>query len=257
MTVPRATVEDLVPLIRHALFFDVDGTLLEFQDRPEQVLSNAGLNGILEVLLVRTRGAVALVSGRGLADLDRIFSPLVLTAVGLHGAVVRGATGVVERLPIENGRLGQLKCAMSSWIRSKPGLLLEDKGASVAVHFRQVPELADEVRSRMQAWHAEFGDGFELQPGKMVLEARPAGVGKGGGIRDLMAAPPFHGRIPVFFGDDDTDEDAFLAVRDLRGCSIKVGSGPTCAIRSIPDPAAVRSLLRNVVASVASFPSLP
>ncbi len=249
MNLPLATKEDLLPLHCHAFFFDVDGTLLEFQDRPERVASNRELNRILEALLTGTKGAVALVSGRGLEDLDRIFAPLALPSACLHGAVIRYATGVVHRMPVERWRLEKLRTALESWIGDKPGLLLEDKGSSVAVHFRLAPERAEDVRLKMQAWHAEFGEGFQLQPGKEVLEARPAEARKGLSIRELLEHPPFRGRVPVFFGDDDTDEDAFLAVQALGGCSIKIGSGPTSAKCVLPDPAALRTLLRNVLVS--------
>lgn len=252
MNLPLATKEDLLPLHRHALFFDVDGTLLEFQDRPERVASNRELNRILEALLTGTKGAVALVSGRGLDDLDRIFAPLALPSACLHGAVIRHATGVVHRMPVETWRLEKLRLALGSWVSGKTGLLLEDKGASVAVHFRLAPERAEDVRLKMQAWHAEFGEGFQLQPGKEVLEARPAEARKGLGVRELLEHPPFRDRVPVFFGDDDTDEDAFLAVQALGGCSIKIGSGPTSAICGLPDPAALRTLLRNVLVSAES-----
>ncbi len=236
------------PLASQALFFDVDGTLVDLQERPDLVQVDEDLRTLLDRLWGATGGSVALVSGRALADLDRLFAPSLFPAAGQHGAEVRLASGMVRQADPEPGFMEALLADLRPWARQHPGLLLEEKGASLAVHFRLAPALEEEVKARLNEWIRCKGTGFSLQRGKMVLEVRPAWARKGQGLLALMESPPFTGRVPVFFGDDETDEDAFQTVRNLGGYSVKIGREPTCAEWFLEGPAALRSWLRRILA---------
>lgn len=231
----------------HAFFFDVDGTLLELEDRPDRVIADAPLRSMLEGLLSCSGGAVALLSGRCLTDLDRIFDPMRWTAAGLHGTELRLPTGELRTNGGDPQLMASLIAWLGPWARMHPGLLLEVKGRSVAVHFRLAPDLEQEVKRRLGSWVEREGAGYSLAAGKMVLEVRPSGADKGRALHALIAAEPFRGRIPICIGDDETDEDAFAAAREVGGWSIKVGSGPTCAEWRIPDVRACRAWIQDLL----------
>lgn len=229
-----------------ALFLDVDGTLLEIAGSPDAVRVEAGLQDVLGRLCRRLAGAVALVSGRRIADLDRLFSLPDLPAAGLHGLerrrgdgrLVRGAT---EGLPVAmRRRLDHLAAA-------HPGMLIEDKGAAVAVHYRGAPGAEAAARHVVAALMAEDAGEFALLDGKMVLEIRRRGGHKGDAVAAFMAEPPFAGRRPVFVGDDVTDEDGFEVVNRLSGWSVRVGDGGgTHARFRLPDVGAVIAWLETL-----------
>lgn len=204
------------------MFLDVDGTLLDIADAPDLVHVDQRLLRLLDSLAQANQGAVALVSGRSIADLDRLFSPLVLPAAGLHGAERRDARGKLHRRPADP-RLRRVERELARWSRSRPGTLVEDKGGAVALHCRLAP--AEEVAARelIGTIAAGLGDDYVVQTGKRVVEIKPAGVSKATAIREFMGEAPFAGRRPVFAGDDVTDEDGFLAVRDLGGVAVGVG----------------------------------
>lgn len=229
----------------HAFFFDVDGTLVDFQERPELVVADAELRGLLDRLRAVCGEAVALVSGRALDDLDRIFHPDRFPAAGQHGAEVRSLAGTVRRLEPETSGLISLIGVLKPLAQSHPGLVLEEKGSCLAVHFRMAPTLAMEVHAQLTDWLKKDGAGYVLQSGKMVLEVRPEGARKGAGILSLLSSPPFQGRIPAFFGDDETDEDAHQTVRSLGGCSVKIGREPTHAEWFLEGPGDLRAWLRD------------
>lgn len=226
---------------RTAFFFDVDGTLLEIRPRPDDVRADAGLLQLVEDLQRVTRGAVALVSGRGLPDLDRIFAPMVLPAAGLHGAALRLPDGT--RREITPAVMDHARPAVHAFVASEPGLRLEDKGATLAIHFRDRPELAGRVLDFLSTFTP--GDDLAVQEGKMVVELKPAVVDKGTAIAALLRIPPFEGRVPVFFGDDLTDELGFEAVERMGGASVRIGEPhvPTRARYHLADPAALRAWL--------------
>jgi trehalose 6-phosphate phosphatase len=223
---------------RWALFLDVDGTLLEIRDRPDEVQAPPGLVGLLESASHALGGALALVSGRPIASLDRIFSPLCPPAAGLHGLERRDAGGRVHYPGGFAERIAAARGGLLEFVQSRPGLLLEDKGATLALHYRNAPKLEAECRQRIELARAAAGNDFLVQPGKMVLELRPSGQDKGTAVREFMGEQPFHGRLPVFIGDDLTDEDGFRAVNRLGGLSVHVGG-------------AAGSSARHAVASVA------
>lgn len=221
----RESAPELQPSSSWALFLDVDGTLLHLADTPESVDVSEHLRGVLETLRPLLGGAIALISGRRLDDLDRLFAPLKLPAAGLHGLEHRGAGGEVRVLG-EPGKLDRLRRPLGEFASAHDGILLEDKGRALALHYRQAPALAAKCRHLVGQLMARFGNGLRVIDGKMVLEIKPRLADKGEAVRGFLGEPPFAGRIPVFVGDDVTDEDAFLAVNTLGGYSIRVGNCP-------------------------------
>ncbi|MEJ2514889.1 MAG: trehalose-phosphatase [Gammaproteobacteria bacterium] len=216
---------------RWALFLDVDGTLVDIESHPDEVRAGPGLRKTLARVSAAMGGAVALVSGRSIASLDRIFTPMVLPAAGLHGLERRDADGRVHYPAGFVSRMNDVRDRLARFVESRAGLLLEDKGAALALHFRNAPALEAEAREAMQEAAGVLGDDFHVQQGKMVLELKPSGEDKGTAIRAFMAEPPFAGRIPVFIGDDVTDEDGFRVVNELGGLSMRVGPPETTAAR--------------------------
>lgn len=207
-----------------ALFLDVDGTLIEIADAPDRVTVDDRVQGILTGLDARFSHAVALVSGRPIATLDALFAPLRLASAGLHGLERRARDGTIDRCAADI-HMDEVRRDVAAFARRDPGLLVEDKGLSVALHYRRAPGCEDDAVRFATALVARLDDGLALQRGKMVLEFRPPGPDKGDVVASFMAAPPFRGRIPVFIGDDVTDEHGFAAVNRLGGHSIRVGNG--------------------------------
>jgi trehalose 6-phosphate phosphatase len=216
---------------RWALFLNVDGTLLEFADKPDAVRSTPRLKVLLQKACLDLGGAVALVSGREIAGLDRLFAPLRLPAAGLHGAERRSADGALEYLDGLGERLGPVKRSLMRFVERHAGLLLEDKGPAVALHYRRAPALGEECGRTIALAAQAAGDGFHVQSGKMVYELKPHGQDKGTAVVAFMDEPPFAGRTPVFIGDDVTDEDGFRAANRMGGLSIRVGGAGETAAR--------------------------
>lgn len=229
---------------RWALFLDVDGTLLEIADSPAAVEVPSTLKETLAATAARESGALALVSGRSLAQLDALFSPYRFAAAGLHGIERRSADGGIERLAVDPLRLDAARAALSDLAARHPGLLFEDKGLALALHFRRAPQWAELAWDAASLWIRSLGPDFQLQPGKCVVEIKPAGLSKRTAIESFLDEPPFAGRIPVFLGDDVTDEDGFAAVNERGGCSIQVGRlEPTAARHRLPGVGAVADWL--------------
>ncbi len=237
----------MAPLSSCAYFLDADGTLLDIMPRPEDVIADEPLRTLLARLAGATRGALALVSGRTIKDIDRIFAPLVFAAAGLHGAEVRFPDRS-RGSPPDVAMVG-VRPALAKFMAAHPGLMLEDKGAALAVHFRQTPELAGEVLEFLESLARQTG--LAVQEGKMVAEFKQAHHDKGNGIAALLARPPFSGRRPVFIGDDLTDESGFSFVNTQGGISVRVGSAGVAseAHYRLPDPASVRAELQLLLAS--------
>jgi trehalose 6-phosphate phosphatase len=192
------------------------------------------------------KGAVAVISGRPLTQIDAFLHPLRLPVAGVHGAERRSDDGQVHLL--DTHPLDHVEAVAISLAARNPGLLVENKRGSIALHYRQRPELEDLcLRAMQQA--VEESPGLTLQRGKMVAEAKPGGASKGRAIEDFLAEPPFAGRTPVFIGDDVTDEAGFSTVQRLGGTGIKVGEGATVAARRLPDPAALRRELAAALAA--------
>jgi trehalose 6-phosphate phosphatase len=216
---------------RWALFLDVDGTLLEFAATPQDVHVPNRLKGLLLALSERLEGAVALVSGRSVENLDQLFAPHRFSAAGVHGCERRTATGITLRPEVNTRSIAHARDQLTTFTLNHPGLLLEDKGYGLALHFRRAPELEAQVHATMTATLDQLGADFQLQEGKLVYELRPANWSKGTSIFAFMQETPFQGRRPIFIGDDVTDEDAFGAVNALDGISVCVGDRPETRAR--------------------------
>jgi len=219
------------PLKRdNALFLDFDGTLVEIAQSPDQVKLDGQLPELLSALARLLGGAVAVVSGRELEDLARLLHPFDGPLAGLHGLERRGANGMVTR-PAPVPGLARARALLADFVAGRPGVLLEDKGAALALHFRGAPDMADACRAAMRQAASLAGPELALIEGKMAVELRPRDADKGKAIAGFLAEPPFRGRQPVFVGDDRTDEDGFAAVNRLGGCSICVGARPDTVAR--------------------------
>lgn len=214
-----------------ALFLDVDGTLLEIAATPDRVRVPASLRNTLQLSFEREGGALALLSGRSLDDLDNLFAPCKFPASGKHGLEVRLASGKVIRPQIDPSLLDRARYWLGMLQRENRGLLLEDKGVALAMHYRLAPGLAAEVEIVMNEMLAELGEAFILRPGKCVYELMPRGFDERSAIKLLMAEREFAGRTPVFVGDDPTDEVGFQAVNEMGGHSIRVGKLEETAAR--------------------------
>jgi trehalose 6-phosphate phosphatase len=225
-----------------ALFLDFDGTLVELAEAPDAIRVPGGLTGLLEHLAARLEGRLAIVSGRALADLDRHVRCAGAAMSGSHGLELRLAGGTA--LPVARpAGLDEARQAVRRFAAEAEGLLVEDKPASVALHFRQAPKRGAEV--------AAFADdlarrtGLVVQHGKMVAELRPAGADKGDALKALMREPVFAGARPLFMGDDLTDEHAFTAAAEMGGAGVLVGPGRATAARyRLSGVAAVADWLR-------------
>ena len=229
-----------------ALFLDFDGTLAEIAPRPDAVLVEPGLVETLERLRDRLGGALAIVTGRPVSVIDGFLAPARLDAAGLHGVERRvGGTlegGRAEDHPDLRRQVERLQAESAAL----PNVLIEDKGASVAVHWRLAsPGDAERAEALVKAASEALGGAYRLQLGKAVGEIVPAQATKAHAIRAFLERAPYAGRRPVFFGDDRTDEIAFAAVNEDGGVAVRVGDGDTVASRRLPDPAAVRALLRD------------
>lgn len=239
-----------IPPYDLAVFLDVDGTLVELAATPDAVVVPTQLLELLRQLIIRMDGAVALVSGRTLAVLDDLFHPLQLPAAGLHGFERRNALGSYSRRPLPDGpTLQRARAMLSEFVKRHPGLLLEDKRFALAVHFRAVPHLGQEVRRVVTGVARMLEGGLEVQPGQLVMELRPANANKASAIADFMYEPPFRGRHMVMIGDDLTDECAFRWVNAAGGFSIAVNvAHPTCAMARLESVAEVHRWLLQAAA---------
>jgi len=245
-------------VVQHAAFFlDFDGTLVELAATPDAVVVPDSLKHLLAALADLSGGAVAIVSGRSIESIDAMLAPLVLPVAGLHGAEWRDAQGEVVREFVADPRLAQMADTLSEVVAANPGLLLETKAASLALHYRNVPDKEGVARTAIEQLIAEYGDAFALQAGKMVFEIKPAGVNKGRAITALLGKPPFMGRTPCFAGDDVTDEAGFAAVNGLGGLSIKVGEGATCAVTRVDSVTRLYKWLEQIVLAYLAKPQTP
>jgi trehalose 6-phosphate phosphatase len=232
-----------------AVFLDIDGTLLEHVERPDAVRADAALGRLLVGLAEATGGALALISGRPVAELDALFAPLRLPVAGQHGVERRDAHGTVHRHEFSLGPLRRAALELAEFAARRPGLLLEDKELSLALHYRLAPEHAESAREAVNRALVALGPGFEMQSGKLVFEIKPGGRDKGTAIEEFLAEAPFAGRLPVFIGDDATDEYGFAIVNRRGGHSIKVGPGVTIARWRVSGAEAVRRWLDAYVAA--------
>lgn len=224
-----------------ALFLDVDGTLLHIAARPDAVHVTPLLREMLGSLQARNAGAIALISGRRLADIDRLFAPLRFPAAGLHGLERRDSQGMIHALD-RSADLDEVRRLVSE--QSYTDVLVEDKGSALVLHYREAPAREQHCRELALAAVRRLQGGWQVVPGKMSFEIRVTGVGKQDAIERFLAEPPFLGRRPVFLGDDATDEEGFELVNHLGGWSIHVGEGDRTSARDrLADPGSVMRVL--------------
>lgn len=232
-----------------ALFLDFDGTLVDLAPQPEDVTVPDGLVPTVRALRSQLGGAVAIISGRPIGQIDVFLAPLQLPAAGVHGAERRSADGSWKLLAPQP--LEAVTQAARTLASRHPQLRIECKRGSIALHYRQAPELEALCVQAFESAVAR-SPGLTLLLGKMVVEAKPAGASKGSAIETFLGESPFTGRRPVFIGDDVTDEAGFAAVQRLGGVGIKVGEGPTVAQERLETPSEMR---RQLHAAVAAWPS--
>ncbi len=232
-----------------SLFLDVDGTLLDIAPAPELVVVPTDLSATLSRLSSLLGGALALVSGRPIAQLDRLFAPLRLPAAGEHGAEIRRGADqpIIARPPPP--ALAQLVAELTAATTEIAGVRIERKRAGLVVHYRQAPEQAARLRDLVDAAVADHVTDVQVVPGKMVLEVKERTYSKGQAVIALMQRAPFVGRPPLFLGDDASDRDGFAAARRFGGCGVAVGPDHADAADwFFASPAAVRAWLAGLAA---------
>ena len=246
LLVPGTAASSAAPPVfdvrKHALFLDLDGTLVEIEEHPDDVVAGDGLRALLRRVCDGAGGAVALITGRTIADADRILGGAIANIAGVHGLEYR----INGKLHRDHVAASELHAALEE-VRDlvEAGVLharIEEKGASVALHYRHAPEIEQDVR----ACAAQIAARHRLRtlPGKMVIEIVAGAHTKGDAMEAFMRAPPFAGRVPVAAGDDVTDEDAFAAAARAGGFAIRVGESRTSsAAYRLATPAAVRAWL--------------
>jgi trehalose 6-phosphate phosphatase len=231
------------------LFLDVDGTLLELAASPHAVVVEPTLLGLLRQLRDASGGALALVSGRTIADLDRLFGSLALPAAGLHGCERRDARGELHVADVVTEQLAGVRAGLRNMVARHPGLMLEDKGAGLALHFQGARELEHQLRAEVALLAAPLVPEFTMLEGHAVIEVKPAVHTKDSAVSAFMAEAPFAGRLPIFIGDDQTDYGGFAAVRRFDGLAIAVGP----RVKSewwLPGPKAVHRWLEQLAERV-------
>jgi trehalose 6-phosphate phosphatase len=246
--VPRETAAvRAVPLPDRpwCLFLDVDGTLLELADSPGGVAVDTALLPLLDRLRAAAAGALALVSGRTIANLDQLLGGPHLPAAGLHGCERRDAAGTLHVAEIAREQLADVRAGLERLIGRHPGLLLEDKGAGLALHFLKARHLEHELRAEVALLAAPLVPSFTLLDGHAVIEVKPAAHTKDSAVSAFMQEVPFRGRLPIFIGDDVTDYGGFAAVRRFAGLAVAVGPRVK-AEWWLPDPRAVREWLEQL-----------
>lgn len=230
------------PVDRLAIFLDFDGTLADIVEHPDDVRLPADMIDALDRLSQRTSGAVAVVTGRPIEQIDHLLSPLVLPVAGVHGMARRTFDGKLHTTRYDPEILAQVQARLMRLHTRHEDTMVETKPASVAFHYRRRPDLAGQMADLI---HEVIGDmaGLDVLHGKMVVEVKAGHANKGGAIRDFMDEPPFSGRVALFAGDDVTDEFGFREVNDMGGISIKVGDGQTAALWRVEGPSAFRNWL--------------
>jgi len=243
--VPRS----LVPrLSQTAILLDIDGTLLDLMPTPREVWVPPGLAKTLNRLVERTGGALALVSGRSLNDIDLIFAPDVFPAVGGHGAEMRidpdNESVAAHAPPMDK----ELKRRLAAIAKLSPGILLEDKGYSLALHYRLAPHAEKAIYEAVSLIRADLPNApIEVLPGKCVCEIKHSGFTKATGVLELMTREPFKGRRPLFIGDDVTDETVFAIMPDFDGLAFSVGRRATGVAGHFDAPSDVREFLTHLL----------
>jgi trehalose 6-phosphate phosphatase len=227
------------PLSRKtALFLDFDGCLVDIADRPDAVIVPPALPKLLRGVHDRLGGAVALITGRNIEDLRRHLPDFTGAIAGSHGAELALPGGAITALHRQSFDLAALHGAAQSIAATHPLLLIEPKPHGVGIHYRAKPDLQSYVETALEGLLAHF-PGLMLQKSKMAAELRPKDISKGGALARLMGIAPFAGRVPVYAGDDLTDEPAMAEAQRMGGFGVKIGEGDSIARFRLLDPAAV------------------
>ncbi|MEW5562229.1 trehalose-phosphatase [Enterobacter asburiae] len=218
------------PVVRgnYAFFFDLDGTLAEIKPHPDQVTLPEPIRLTLHQLAQQQQGALALISGRSMSELDALAAPYRFPLAGVHGAERRDIKGQLHRVELPPTLAAELRHWLNEQAPPLEGCEVENKGMAFALHYRQAPQHQRAIESLAQEAVKRF-PGLALQPGKCVVEIKPEGINKGAAVSAFMQEAPFLGRLPVFVGDDLTDEAGFAVVNAAGGISVKVGQGKTQA----------------------------
>jgi trehalose 6-phosphate phosphatase len=252
LPVPRSLVPRLGEI---AILLDIDGTLLDLMPTPREVWVPPGLAATLNGLVAATSGALALVSGRSLNDIDLIFAPERFPAVGGHGAEMRLNADDEAAAPLAPLLGKELKRRLAAIARISPGILLEDKGYSLALHYRLAPHAKDAIEAAITLIRAEMpNERVEVLPGKCVFEIKPSGFNKANGVRALMQHAPFAGRRPLFIGDDVTDESVFAIMPDMQGLAFSVGHRAKGVNGHFDAPRDVREFLAHLLDDATAAP---
>ena len=232
-----------VDVAHTAFLLDFDGTLVDIAPHPDAVRVSAPLRKTLAALHAACGGALAIVSGRTVHDLESLLALPGLVIAGVHGAERPCADGNVVRLNTDADVIAELERELRAVLVQLPGVMLESKGIAFALHYRHTPDAENTVLALANRLAHRYAEHIRLQAGKMVVELKPRGASKGDAVHTLMTEPPFLGRTPLFAGDDLTDESAFDAVNTLNGWSVKIGTGPSQARWRVHDPSALRAWL--------------
>ena len=237
----------MLPLLapNAALFLDIDGTLIDFVPRPEDACVPPTLLDTIAALRRSLNGALAVVSGRKLADIDRLFSPLALAAAGQHGAEARlTASGKPQVFAAPQAALASVSDRLAPFLAAHPRIRVERKGLSTAFHYRDAVEAGPALRAELEQAVAPVAAALNLLDSHLCYDVRAHNADKGKAVERFMAVAPFAGRVPVYVGDDWTDEDGFKAVLAVQGRAVRVGaSRETLATERLSDPAALQQWL--------------
>jgi len=241
-----ATTENVAALTDAplAIFLDVDGTLVDLAERPDDVVTPAGLVATLGSAERKLAGALALISGRAIGDLDRLFEPLRLRASGIHGAEIRFEAGGPVMPTLAAMELPQsLWTALTREVAAFPGAFVENKRFSLVVHYRLAPAAELPLRKIVTRFIGSSPIAVEVLDARCAIELKPPGYDKGHAIAAFLSLPAFHGRTPIFVGDDTTDESGFALVAARGGLAYSVGRPRPGAIGLFAEPPAVRDWL--------------
>ncbi len=240
-------IDLLPPFGRAALLLDMDGTLLDFAPRPMEVVIPPGLPGTLARMRDELGGALAVITGRPVDQIDTLLPGLIPAVAGEHGGALRPALGAALLRPDLPSPPAAMLAEAAAFAAAHPGVMVERKARGFVLHYRLAPGAAASVAAAVAAWVAPLADCFQSLPAHMAWEIRPLGADKGSAVAAVMRLPAFAGRLPVFIGDDVTDEEGMAVARQLGGAGLFV---PT----AFGSPGAVRSWLEQCRGGWGAFP---
>ncbi len=251
---------DMLPSIddleQYCIFLDLDGTLVEIEDRPDDVRIDPATLRFIERLRDKVGRALALLSGRDIHVIDRLLYPLVLPVAGVHGLQRRDASGRLHSPIIDQSVVDAIATKIEAAFVSEPGVIIERKTGAVAIHFRLRPDFEKRCLALARKIICDR-PGLDMIKGKMVCEIRVHGNDKGAVIATFLEERPFKGRRPIFAGDDATDEPGFVTANARDGVSIKIGENPTAAKFRVATILELRNWLDELMAAPREFSAPP